>query len=51
MVHPALIAHLSLATKKKWSSSQSVNYYVYVSAQILHTKDPVLKSLDDCLAS
>ena len=37
--------------KKKWSTSQSLNYDVAINAQLLQTKDPVLKFYDDCFAS
>ena len=39
MVHLPLIAHVE-PHDKKWSSSQSLNCYVAVSAQFLKTKDP-----------
>ena len=50
MVHLPLIAHAK-PYDKKWSSSQSLNYYVAVGAQFPKTKDPVLKFCNNCTAS
>lgn len=50
MVHLHLIAHFK-PHREKWSLSQSLNFYVAVSAHFLESKDPVLKFCDNCLAS
>ena len=44
MVHLHLIAHFK-PQGEKWSLSQSLNFYVAVSAHFLESKDPVLKIL------
>ena len=41
---------LEASLQKRRSLSQSLNYYVHVSAQFLRTNDLVLKFCDDCLA-
>ena len=51
MVHLHEIANLKPHDKKKWFSSQSLNYDVAMSAQLLQTKDPVLEFCDDCFAN
>ena len=42
---------LKASLQKQWSSSQSLNSYVYVNAQFLQTNEFVYKFCNDCLAS
>ena len=46
MVHLHLIAHFK-PHGEKWSLSQSLNFYVAVSAHFLESKDPVLKFCEE----
>ena len=46
MIHLHLIAHFK-PQGEKWSLSQSLNFYVAVSAHFLESKDPVLKFCEE----